>query len=84
MSWGLPTKKTLLREGEAVAPAVENFFPAPPVEGKSSGAVGRGEAGTWPEEKLAQLPVPLPGCKMVLLSWLYRQMHKRPKKWQLK
>lgn len=67
-----------------MAPALENFFPTPAVEGKSSGAVGRGEAGTWPEEELAQLPVPLPGCKMVLLSWLYRQMHKRPKKWQLK
>lgn len=41
-----PSHKIILGEGEAVAPALENVFPASAVEGKSSGVVGRGEAWT--------------------------------------
>ena len=41
-----PSHKNILGEGEAVAPALGNFFPASAVEGKSSGGVGRGEAWT--------------------------------------
>lgn len=78
-----PPHKNILRGGGAAAPTLENFLPASARAGKSSGLVGRGEAGAWPEEKLGQLPALLPGGKMVLLSRLYWQMQARTKKWQL-
>lgn len=70
MGWSLPTKTSSGKEKLWHWHQRTSFLPCGTV-------VGRGEAKTWPEEKLEEVPAPF-------LSWFHWQRHSRAKKWQLK